>query len=108
MGMGIGSAWASVCFCSASRKPFFLKTEDKHIYLLPPHPTLGHHRDMGGKDSTHPLPPTTITPPHLMTKKQIRDLQLFAVELVKEGRHDAAREVLALITDHSQRVIEWN
>ena len=32
-----------------------------------------------------------------MTAKQIRDLQLFAVELTKEGRHDAAKEVLALI-----------
>ena len=32
-----------------------------------------------------------------MTKKQVRDLQTFAVELAKEGRKDAAREVLALI-----------
>lgn len=32
-----------------------------------------------------------------MTKKQIRDLQAFAVELAKEGRQDAAKEVLALI-----------
>lgn len=32
-----------------------------------------------------------------MTAKQIRDLQLFAIELTKEGRHEAAREVLALI-----------
>ena len=39
-------------------------------------------------------------PPHRtrsMTDRQIRDLQAFAVELAKEGRHDAAREVLALI-----------
>ena len=33
-----------------------------------------------------------------MTTKQIRDLQAFAVELAKEGRHDAAKEVLQLIT----------
>ena len=32
-----------------------------------------------------------------MTQKQIKDLQQFAVELAKEGRQDAAREVLALI-----------
>ena len=32
-----------------------------------------------------------------MTKKQIRDLQEFAVILAKEGRQDAAKEVLALI-----------
>ena len=32
-----------------------------------------------------------------MTQKQIRDLQLFAVQLNKEGRRDAAREVLLLI-----------
>ena len=32
-----------------------------------------------------------------MTKKQIRDLQAFAVELAKEGRKAAAAEVLALI-----------
>ena len=32
-----------------------------------------------------------------MTKKQIRDLQEFAVVLAKEGRHDAAKEVLALL-----------
>ena len=33
-----------------------------------------------------------------MTKKQIRDLQAFAVELAKDGRQGAAKEVLALIT----------
>jgi hypothetical protein len=32
-----------------------------------------------------------------MTKKQIRDLQQFAIELAKEGRQDAAKEVLSLI-----------
>ena len=32
-----------------------------------------------------------------MTNKQLRDLQLFASELSKEGRKDAAKEVLALI-----------
>ena len=32
-----------------------------------------------------------------MTQKQIRDLQAFAVELAREGRKDAAREVLALL-----------
>ena len=32
-----------------------------------------------------------------MTNKQIRDLQAFAVELAREGRHDAAKEVLALL-----------
>ena len=32
-----------------------------------------------------------------MTNKQIRDLQKFAVVLAKEGRHDAAKEVLALL-----------
>lgn len=32
-----------------------------------------------------------------MTTKQVRDLQEFAVLLAKEGRHDAAKEVLALI-----------
>ena len=46
----------------------------------------------GGK---HPTPPPTAT--GTMTEKQIRDLQAFAVELAKEGRQDAAREVLALI-----------
>jgi hypothetical protein len=34
---------------------------------------------------------------HPMTTKQIRDLQAFAVELAREGRAEAAREVLALI-----------
>ena len=34
-----------------------------------------------------------------MTKKQIRDLQAFAVELAKEGRKEAAKEVLALIAN---------
>ena len=33
-----------------------------------------------------------------MTKKQIRDLQQFAVELAREGNTKAAKEVLALIT----------
>jgi len=67
---------------------------------------MGHHGDRGGKNPPHPLPTTT----HLqaMTTKQIRDLQLFAVELAKEGRHDAAREVLALIADKNQRVLPWN
>ena len=32
-----------------------------------------------------------------MTKKQINDLQAFAVELIKEGRPEAAKEVLSLI-----------
>ena len=32
-----------------------------------------------------------------MTQKQIRDLQAFAIELAKEGKAEAAREVLALI-----------
>ena len=32
-----------------------------------------------------------------MTKKQIRDLQEFAVELAREGNKAAAKEVLALI-----------
>ena len=32
-----------------------------------------------------------------MTKKQIRDLQAFAIELAKEGRTKAAKEVLSLI-----------
>jgi len=32
-----------------------------------------------------------------MTKKQIKDLQAFAAELARKGRHAAAREVLALI-----------
>ena len=36
-----------------------------------------------------------------MTTKQIRDLQAFAVELAREGNHDAAREVLALISTAS-------
>lgn len=35
-----------------------------------------------------------------MTKKQIRDLQEFAVILAKEGNTEAAKEVLALITNH--------
>ena len=34
-----------------------------------------------------------------MTTKQIKDLQLFALELIKEGREDAAKEVLSLIYD---------
>ena len=32
-----------------------------------------------------------------MTKKQVRDLQAFAVELTKEGNHAAAQEVLKLL-----------
>ena len=32
-----------------------------------------------------------------MTQKQIRDLQAFAIELAKEGKPEAAKEVLALI-----------
>ena len=32
-----------------------------------------------------------------MTQQQIRDLQAFAVELAREGRKEAAREVLAFI-----------
>ena len=43
-----------------------------------------------------------------MTKKQIKDLQQFASELVKEGSYDAAREVLSLIQDVNQRTITWN
>ena len=35
-----------------------------------------------------------------MTKKQVRDLQTYAVELTREGRHDAARAVLSLLADH--------
>ena len=42
----------------------------------------------------NPLPPLET---HPMTQKQIRDLQAFAVELAKEGRKEAAKEVLALI-----------
>ena len=46
----------------------------------------------------HPTPSTSHpTPLTTMTRKQLRDLQLFAVELAREGRQDAAREVLALI-----------
>ena len=56
---------------------------------------------MGGKIPPHPLLTTTHLP--AMTTKQIRDLQAFAVELTKEGRHDAAREVLALITTATSR-----
>lgn len=33
-----------------------------------------------------------------MTQKQIRDLQQFATELAREGKTEAAKEVLALIT----------
>ena len=51
---------------------------------------IAYLRDMGGA-----LPPYPVL---TMTTKQIRDLQAFAVELAKEGRHDAAKEVLALIT----------
>ena len=32
-----------------------------------------------------------------MTKKQVRDLQAFAIELIKEGKPEAAKEVLNLI-----------
>ena len=32
-----------------------------------------------------------------MTKKQIRDLQAFAIELIKEGKPESAKEVLGLI-----------
>ena len=56
---------------------------------MPSDGQVGHHRDMGGQLPPHPV----LT----MTTKQIRDLQAFAVELAKEGNHDAAREVLALI-----------
>ena len=63
--------------------------EDEQEYLLPSDERVGHHKDMGG---TIPLYPVLA-----MTTKQIRELQAFAVELVKEGSHDAAREVLALI-----------
>ena len=47
---------------------------------------------MGGN-----TPPTTTHHQPAMTPKQVRDLQAFAVELAREGRHDAAREVLQLI-----------
>ena len=61
---------------------------------------MGQYRVMGEDHPTpstryyyhHPTPPLTT-----MTRKQLRDLQLFAVELAREGRHEAAREVLALI-----------
>ena len=33
-----------------------------------------------------------------MTTKQVRDLQALAIELTREGRHEAARQVLLLIT----------
>ena len=32
-----------------------------------------------------------------MTTKQIRDLEKFAIQLAREGRQDAAKEVLSLI-----------
>ena len=32
-----------------------------------------------------------------MTKKQVRDLQAFAIELIHEGRPEAAKQVLSLI-----------
>ena len=32
-----------------------------------------------------------------MTKKQIKDLQLFAIELAKEGKPEASQQVLSLI-----------
>ena len=35
-----------------------------------------------------------------MTTKQIRDLQQYAVELTREGQHDAARAVLTLLANH--------
>ena len=35
-----------------------------------------------------------------MTTKQVRDLQAFAVELTREGKHEAARAVLSLLADH--------
>ena len=41
-----------------------------------------------------------------MTKKQIRDLQQFAVELAREGNTKAAKEVLALITKAAW--LSWN
>jgi len=41
--------------------------------------------------------PSDHYPLRPMTTKQIRDLQAFAAELTREGRTDAAREVLALI-----------
>ena len=63
---------------------------------------LGGWASIGSWERTtlpHLLGITTITLPPLttMTRKQLRDLQLFAVELAREGRHEAAREVLALI-----------
>ena len=42
-------------------------------------------------------PPKPLIGISTMTTQQIRDLQAFAVELAREGRADAAREVLALI-----------
>jgi uncharacterized membrane protein len=39
----------------------------------------------------------TTTGVLLMTKKQVRDLQAFAIELIKEGKPEAAKEVLSLI-----------
>ena len=46
-------------------------------------------RSRGNTNPHHPL--------STMTQKQIRDLQAFAIELAKEGKAEAAREVLALI-----------
>lgn len=52
-----------------------------------------------GEAAGHPVsyPTRHHHPTSTMTNKQIRDLEAFAVELVKEGRKDAAKEVLALI-----------
>ena len=38
-----------------------------------------------------------------MTNKQLRDLQIFAVELARDGRESAAKEVLALIASATKK-----
>ena len=38
-----------------------------------------------------------------MTNKQLRDLQAFAVELARDGRQGAAKEVLAVIASATKK-----
>jgi len=72
----------------------YYPTLNEQFYLLTMPWVVGHHRGMGERTSISPLP-NHPTPP--MTNKQRRDLEAFAVELAKEGRKDAAREVLELL-----------
>ena len=78
-----------------------LTVQDEYIYLLHNHPgSVLLETWKGGQQSSPLLSKSPLVGITIMTKKQIRDLQQFAVELAKEGNTEAAKEVLALITNH--------